>query len=167
MLENTKIEVRPLPNGHSLRFEGMYPKGGFMYFSNVELLKGFMVHIGLEVTGQLSMEEIDGFIEAAIRWRDNKECVEEIERQKEELRHLTNKRNIIAKRLVDERQYNLNLVEEIRSNLVNVKNILPEKVYNTLLTIIRTNKKPIILKSLGVSGDAIIDDSEDYEEDDE
>ena len=47
------IYVSTLQNGYSLSFDGMSEKGGYMYFSIEDLLKGFMMHIGLNMTDQL------------------------------------------------------------------------------------------------------------------
>ena len=41
-----KITVQTLPNGYSLDVEGL-PPGGFMYFNEMELLAGFITHVGL------------------------------------------------------------------------------------------------------------------------
>lgn len=72
-----KIEVRTLNNGYQLRFDGM--KGiGYMYYSPEKLLEGFMLHIGLKMTEQLNVENMQDFIETAINWRDNEKCVKEI-----------------------------------------------------------------------------------------
>lgn len=76
------IEVTTKANGYSLTFDGMKMPQGFFYFSKDELLKGFMLHIGLEILDQLNTETMDEFIVAAINWKDNKKCVEEIERLK-------------------------------------------------------------------------------------
>ena len=74
-----KIEVKTLPNGYSLEFDGMKQKG-YMYHNSEDLLKGFMVHIGMEITDQLNMETVDDFIVTAMNWKDNEKCIKEIER---------------------------------------------------------------------------------------
>lgn len=41
-----KITIQTLPQGYSLDVEGLHP-GGFLYFNEMELLAGFITHIGL------------------------------------------------------------------------------------------------------------------------
>lgn len=115
------IKVETLPNGYSLKFDGMSKKGGYMYFSPEKLLKGFMLHIGLEMTDQLNTETMDDFIVAAINWKDNKECVKEIERLTRELRLMTGKRASLARRLILERNRHIALYDAIGSLLKETK----------------------------------------------
>ena len=95
-----RIEVKTLPNGYSLEFDGMKQHGGFMYFNREKLLEGFMVHIGLEMTDQLNTEIIQDFIEAACTWKDNKKCVKEINRLTEELRIEKSRNDRLSKKLM-------------------------------------------------------------------
>ena len=44
-----RITVQTLPNGYSLNFDGDR-QNGYMYFNENDLLKGFMIHIGLNMT---------------------------------------------------------------------------------------------------------------------
>ena len=60
------IEVRMLPNGYSLKFDGMRQSEGYMYFSKEKLLEGFMLHIGLEITEELSVENMQDFLVATM-----------------------------------------------------------------------------------------------------
>lgn len=41
-----KITIQTLPNGYSLNVDDLHP-GGFMYFNEMELLAGFITHVGL------------------------------------------------------------------------------------------------------------------------
>jgi hypothetical protein len=41
-----KITLNTLPKGYSLDVEGLHP-GGFLYFNEMELLAGFITHVGL------------------------------------------------------------------------------------------------------------------------
>ena len=84
-----------------------------MYFSVDDLLKGFMCHIGLEMTDQLNMDTIDNFLEAVINWRTNEKCISEIERLRQELAKAKVSRNAIAKRLMTERARFCALVESV------------------------------------------------------
>lgn len=79
MKKKMNITVKTLPNGYSLEFDGMRDNG-YMYHTADALLKGFMVHIGMEITDQLDMSTVDDFIVAAIKWKYNEKNVEEIKR---------------------------------------------------------------------------------------
>lgn len=114
-------EKKPLPfiqvvqhqNGYGLAFDGMKQPQGYMYFTVDDLLKGFMVHIGLEITEQLDMETIDDFLEAVINYKSNEKCIKEIEWMKQELANAKVSRNAIAKRLMTERARFCALVESV------------------------------------------------------
>ena len=67
-----KITVQTLENGYALLFDGMKSQVGYMYFSPEQLLKGFMCHIGLQMTDELSMENIDDFLAAVIQWKNTR-----------------------------------------------------------------------------------------------
>ena len=41
-----KITIQTLPNGYSLNVDGLHP-GGFLYYNEMELLAGFITHVGL------------------------------------------------------------------------------------------------------------------------
>ncbi len=41
-----KITIQTLPNGYSLSVDGL-PPGGFLYYNEMELLAGFITHVGL------------------------------------------------------------------------------------------------------------------------
>ena len=41
-----KITIQTLPNGYSLSVDGLHP-GGFLYYNEMELLAGFITHVGL------------------------------------------------------------------------------------------------------------------------
>lgn len=160
------IKVETLPNGYSLEFDGMSKKGGYMYFTPEKLLKGFMLHIGLEMTDQLNTETMDDFIVAAINWKDNKECVKEIERLTMELRLMTGKRASLARRLILERNRHIALYDVIGSLMKETKEN-PEKDLRKSLEKMMNEKKgmfPFTLKSLGVGENDDIEDDEEVDE---
>ena len=164
--EITMIKVETLPNGYSLEFDGMSKKGGYMYFSPEKLLKGFMLHIGLEMTDQLNTETMDDFIVAAINWKDNKECVKEIERLTRELRLMTGKRASLARRLILERNRHIALCDAIGSLLKETKDN-PEKDLRKALEKMMKEKKsmfPLTLQSLGVGENDDIEDDEEVDD---
>lgn len=93
-----KITIQTLPNGYSLDVDGMYP-GGFMYFNEMELLAGFITHIGLHeenpmestkmlrimfqtIVGQEYVEAADNMMQAVAAL--NKRC-QEVEKKLREL----------------------------------------------------------------------------------
>ena len=59
-----QITVSTVANGYVLTFDK--GKHDFMYFSPEKLLEGFMVHIGLKMTDQLTEENIRNFVDASI-----------------------------------------------------------------------------------------------------
>ena len=97
-----KIEVKTLPNGYALDIEGS--RNGFFYFDEVKLLEGFMLHVGLEMLDQLNTETMDDFIVTAMNWKDNKECVKEIERLTTALKQAQIRFNAMAEKYVAERR---------------------------------------------------------------
>lgn len=99
--ELRKITVTTLPNGYSLEVEG---QNGWLYFTPENLLKGFMLHVGLEMTDQLNTETMDDFIVTAINWKENKECVKEIKRLTTALKQAQIRFNAMAEKYVAERR---------------------------------------------------------------
>ncbi len=63
--EFRQINVKTLPNGYAMSVEGVE----YMYFSEKELLEGFMFHVGLEENGFLDGETIAEFLTASLVWR--------------------------------------------------------------------------------------------------
>lgn len=108
------IEVRTLPNGYSLKFDGMRQSEGYMYFSKEKLLEGFMLHIGLEITEELSVENMQDFLVATMNWKENKKCVREIERLNTSMNLLKGKRNSMARKVMTERGKLVTLVSNIK-----------------------------------------------------
>lgn len=109
------ICVSTLQNGYTLSFDGMNEKSGYMYFSIEDLLKGFMMHIGLNMTDQLDMDSVDAFLKAVIQWNDNKKCVAEIRRLTTQLNALKSWCNTLGKKLIKERQRLIDLTYLIDS----------------------------------------------------
>ena len=98
-----KITVQTLPNGYSLDVEGLYP-GGFLYFNEMELLAGFITHVGLHeanpmestkmlrimfqtIIGQEYVEAADNMMQTVAEL--NKRC-QEIEKKLRELQEEAN-----------------------------------------------------------------------------
>lgn len=107
-----RIEVKMLPNGYGLEFEGM--KGdGYLYFSPEKLLEGFMMHIGLGITDQLNTETMQDFLVTAMNWRDNEKCIKEIKTLQDKIMVLERRVESFEKNLRVERNNNAFLRENI------------------------------------------------------
>ncbi len=162
-----RIEVHTLPNGYSLDFDGARANG-FMYFSEDKLLEGFMLHIGLKMTEQLDMDTMQDFITTAMNWRDNEKCIREIDSLKRQLTTMTNKRNSLARQLIQER----NNYNDLRADIERINKELKSPFATDMVANIAGNalhnhkrKAELSLKLLGVDSDAITpDDEEDDEE---
>ena len=162
------IDVETLPNGYSLKFDGMKQQGGYMYFTPEQLLEGFMAHIGLEMTDQLNMETIQDFLVTAMNWKDNKECVKEIERLKNALRLMTGRRAALARTMIQERNRYIALMDDVGSAIAEMKDY-PDKDIKKRLEIVLKGKKrmpQLSLQGLGVNDDDFIEEETDEEDDD-
>ena len=160
------IAVEPLPNGYSLKFDGMTKQNGYMYFTPEKLLEGFMLHIGLHMTDELNTETMQDFIVAACNWNDNKKCVKEIERLKHSLRIMTGKRAAIAKQLVVERNRHIAITDDVNSLISEIKDY-PDKYLRERVKKIMNNKTkliPISLEKLGVKYSDFLDDDPENED---
>ena len=98
-----KITLQTLPNGYSLNVDGLHP-GGFLYFNEMELLAGFITHVGLHeenpmestkmlrimfqtIIGQEYVEAADNMMQTVAEL--NKRC-QEIEKKLRELQEEAN-----------------------------------------------------------------------------
>lgn len=108
-----KITVQTVANGYTLNIQGH--TRDYMYFTPETLLEGFMVHVGMKMTDQLSLETIKSFIDSALQWNDLKKSTNEINRLKNELNNLQRNRNGLARRLVHERERCLTLIEILKA----------------------------------------------------
>ena len=160
------IDVETLPNGYSLKFDGMKQQGGYMYFTPEQLLEGFMAHIGLEMTDQLNMETIKDFLVTAINWRDNKACVKEIERLKNALRLMTGRRAALARTMIQERNRYIALMDDVGSAIAELKDYPDKDIKARLEKILKGKKKqmPLSLKGLGVNDDDFIEEETDEDD---
>ena len=161
-----KITVLTVPNGYTLTYEGMKPTNGHMYFTAEQLLEGFMVHIGLEMTEQLDINTMQDFIVAACNWKDNAKCVKEIERLNTQLNGLRLRRNGLATKLIAERNRLLTMVEAICKL---EKKFKGTDLGDELKAIIKNHvhTKPYTLKALGISSPDVVATEEPEEEDEE
>lgn len=152
-----RITVQTLPNGYALNFDGDRQKG-YMYFNVDDLLKGFMIHIGLNMTEQLSMENIDDFLVAVMNWNETGKCIKEMRRMEEEFNTARHNRNSIARQMVEERSKHLELVNGIKDLMTKLKDYPDKDIVNSLQKLIASRKamKAITLSGLGVKSDDIL-----------
>lgn len=158
------IQVVQHPNGYGLAFEGQKKPQGYMYFSVDDLLKGFMCHIGLEMTDQLNMDTIDDFLEAVINWRTNEKCIGEIDRLRQELAKAKVSRNAIAKRLMTERARFCALVESVNQLANEYRGRKDDQ--DQILKLIKnyTKTRPFTEKEVGIDGAITVETEEEDEE---
>ena len=156
-----KIEVVTVKNGYNLRIEGH--KQEYMYFTPERLLEGFMVHVGLKMTDQLSAETISSFIDSALQWNDLKKSTAEINRLKTKLNNLQRNRNGIATRLMHERDRLLMLMEYCKDVVIG-KHGLTDAIakLNSQVGKLHGLHK-LTPKELGITSDDVIEE-EDYED---
>ena len=158
------IQVVQHPNGYGLAFEGQKKPQGYMYFTVDDLLKGFMVHIGLEITEQLNMETIDDFLEAVINYKSNEKCIKEIERLKQELVSVKGSRNAMARKLMAERARFCALVKSISQLSLEFRGRKEDET--RILKAIKnyTQTRPYTEKELGIDGTITVETEEEDEE---
>lgn len=147
-----KITVQTLPNGYALNFDGDR-QNGYMYFNVDELLKGFMIHIGLNMTEQLSMENIDDFLVAVMNWNETGKCINELRRMEEELTLAQTSRNLIARKMIDEREKHLELVNNIKALIRKLESYPDKDIAESLRKLILSRKamKAITMSGLGIN----------------
>ena len=142
-----KITVQTLPNGYSLDVEELHP-GGFLYFNEMELLAGFITHVGLHeanpmestkmlrimfqtIIGQEYVEAADNMMQTVAEL--NKRC-QEIEKKLRELQAEANttkkakepakpkkKKKVDANEMNDEAAAKLAEIEERLKDNPNIK----------------------------------------------
>ena len=104
-----RIEIRSVNNGYTLSIEGH--KQEYMYFTPEKLLEGFMVHVGLKMTEQLSPDTIKSFIDSALEWNNLKASHKELQKAQRETERVNRLYRSLAKRMIDERQRVLRLCQ--------------------------------------------------------
>lgn len=141
-----KITIQTLPNGYSLDVEGLHP-GGFLYFNEMELLAGFITHVGLHeenpmestkmlrilfqtIIGQEYVEAADNMMQTVAEL--NKRC-QEIDKKLRELQAESNatknaketkpkkKKKVDANETNDEAEAKLKEIEERLKDNPNIK----------------------------------------------
>lgn len=154
----SKITVTTVANGYVLTFDKA--KHEFMYFSPEKLLEGFMVHIGLRMTDQLTEENIKNFVDAAINWKDNAKCLKEIEKLKMQLYNANRARNGMARRLIHERERCLNLIDIVKQPTDR------DQKLRTMNMMVRNygSLKKLTPKELGITSDDVTDETEEEDE---
>lgn len=153
------IEVRRLTNkkAYSLTFDGMKQSQGYLYYTPDKLLEGFMAHIGLGMTDQLNMENIQDFLVAAMNWNSEEKNVKEIARLNASVRQANGGRVAIAKRLMAERMRFVTLVDGIAklANEFKATKDVQERLNNLIKN--HTKTKPYTMRDLGITSDQVTD----------
>ena len=150
-----------MPNGYTLSIEGH--RNEYMYFSPEKLMEGVMVHVGLNMTDQLSAETISSFIDSALQWNDLKKSTAEINRLKALLKAQQTKYNGLARRLVKERDRLLLLID--RAKEVSVGKSLTDNITRLNRTIANYGPlKTLTYSELGVTSEMIDDDDEETDD---
>lgn len=155
-----QISIETVPNGYTLKFDGMKVKDGYMYFSTEELLKGFLCHIGLKQTDMLTKEQIDNFMKATIDWESNVKCVKDLENVTNRLLAANRSRADLASRVVYGRENLLKLVKSIDKLATEYRH--NKEISSRLRSIIKNYAKtrPLTLKELGITSNMIKDDEQ-------
>lgn len=159
------IEVKTVQNGYVLTFDGAHHE--FMYHTPEKLLEGFMMHIGLNMTNQLNMENAKDFLTTAIEWHDAEKRIKEINRLKAALSAMTSKRNGLARQMRDERARYINLYNDLTIIRDAAKPSIDNMLKELTDTIMKRNRKmpTLTYERLGVdSGDVIPDDDEEIDD---
>ena len=136
-----KITLQTLPNGYSLAVEGLHP-GGFLYYNEMELLAGFITHVGLHeanpiestkmlrimfqtIIGQEYVEAADNMMQTVAEL--TKRC-HEIEKKLRELQSEANatkkpkkKKKVDANDMNDEAEAKLKEIEKRLKDNPNIK----------------------------------------------
>ena len=136
-----KITIQTLPNGYSLNVEGLHP-GGFLYYNEMELLAGFITHVGLHeenpmestkmlrimfqtIIGQEYVEAADNMMKTVATL--NTRC-QEIEKKLRELQAEANatkkakkKKKVDANEMKDEAEDKLKEIEKRLKDNPNIK----------------------------------------------
>ena len=136
-----KITIQTLPNGYSLNVEGLHP-GGFLYYNEMELLAGFITHVGLHeanpmentkmlrimfqtIIGQEYVEAADNMMQTVAKL--TKRC-QEIEKKLRELQAEANaikkpkkKKKVDANEMNDEAEAKLKEIEKRLKDNPNIK----------------------------------------------
>ena len=138
-----------------------------MYFTPEQLLEGFMLHIGLEMTEQLDIDTMQDFIIAACNWKDNAKCIQEIEKLNPQVNGLRLRRNGLATKLIAERNRFITVVEAISKMAKKYKDM--KDLNNQLSGIIKnyTHIQPLTLRALGITSPDVVATEEPEEENEE
>ena len=155
------IEVETLPNGYALRCEGG-EKLGYMYFTPEELLDGFLLRVGLEMTGQFDTQKIKEFVQTAMNWRENKDCVKEIRQGSKRMEILRARCARIARQLIIERNHYIELFDALEKMIKELKGY-PDKDIVERLKVVKGSRKvgELTMDRLGVEDVAVPDDEEE------
>ena len=160
-----QIEIRTLANGYSLSIEGH--KQEYMYFTPDKLLEGFMVHVGLKMTEQLSPDTIKSFIDSALEWNNLKASHKELQKAKRETARVKRLYRSVAQRLIDERLRMLRLCRLAKDCVTGHHSLTDALAALHARAHLDGQLKVFTLDDFGItSADILPDDENDDEEED-
>ena len=160
-----RISVHTLPNGYSLSIEGH--RHEYMYFSPEKLLEGVMVHVGLNMTEQLSTDNIKNFIDSALEWNNQKASRKELQKAQRETDKVNRKYRALANKLIKERHRMLRLCKLAKEcvsghhSLTDALAALHARVHND------GQLKEFTLADFGITSDQILDDEKDEKDEED
>ena len=158
-----RIEIRSVNNGYTLSIEGH--KQEYMYFTPEKLLEGFMVHVGLKMTEQLSPDAIKSYIDSALEWNNLKASHKELQKAQRETERVNRLYRSLAKRMIDERQRVLRLCQLAKDCVTGHHSLTDALAALHARAHLDGQLKEFTLKDFGItSTDILPDDDEEDEE---
>ena len=157
-----QIEIRTLANGYSLSIEGH--KQEYMYFTPDKLLEGFMVHVGLKMTEQLSPDAIKSFIDSALEWNNLKASHKELQKAKRETARVKRLYRSVAQRLIDERLRMLRLCRLAKDCVIGHHSLTDALAALHARAHLDGQLKEFTLKDFGITSADILPDDEEEED---
>ena len=157
-----RIEIRSVNNGYTLSIEGH--KQEYMYFTPEKLLEGFMVHVGLKMTEQLSPDAIKSYIDSALEWNNLKASHKELQKAQRETERVNRLYRSLAKRMIDERQRVLRLCQLAKDCVTGHHSLTDALAALHARAHLDGQLKEFTLKDFGITSTDILPDDDEEEE---
>ena len=106
MKDRLIVSINTVSNGYTLDLVKGERAQGYMYFNLMELLQGFMYHVGLQEPSPYVKTEISAFLQAVSKWQDNEMNVKELIRREEEIALLKENCSWLENQLAQKKQQN-------------------------------------------------------------
>ena len=107
------IEIRTMPNGYSLVYDGMKQPCGFFYFDIDTLIEGFFLHIAMKMSDQMDIDTMKRLMEASSNNNDIQKCIIKIDELQNLLNVAKTNRQNMAQRVIIERSKLMDMVKSI------------------------------------------------------